>query len=307
MKPFTIYYGRYTLEEKIATGGFAEVYRASEVERTEKVVVKVCTKTNDTSANGSLAQEAELIRKFKNDHIVKLYPIRRPDKSDIFHSTAIELNGNPTFFVMEYLQGGTLEEYLQHVDYLTPAETIAIALPIARALDYIHLRTYAHNDLKLENIVFRHPVRAGEKFTPVLVDFNTATCKTLPLGGSWYSMPPEQVVAVDMQQAPELLHSIDRQKVDVWGLGILLYRMLGGRLPFGGRTTRTLTDQIKHTQPHPLSSLSPHVSTQLSDLIINGCLAKNPAERLSLVTLGQKLVSMNSSATVALKNGKVKK
>jgi eukaryotic-like serine/threonine-protein kinase len=289
LKGTKLYRGQYTISEMIASGGFATVYRAREESRPEEVAVKLSLQAEDPFYNTVITKEAELIQRFDHPFVVKLLPIKRKERADVYHARATEFPGSPSFFVMEYLAGGTLEAYLQNVGKLTPAEAATIGLKVARALDHMHVRGYAHNDLKLENIVFRQPVEAGKPFQPVLIDFSIATRVADPLGVTLYIMPPEQVEKNKLHVAPELNRDIDLKKVDVWGLGVMLYRMLGGCLPFSARNERTLTERIVHSRPTSLLDLTEGVGSYLDELIIDGCLAKDPVDRLNLVDIGREL------------------
>lgn len=299
MKGTKLYRDRYTLGDPIASGGFATIYTATEDGREEQIAIKICNKHDDFSYSRSLVREAELIQRFQHPNIVQLYLIPRPDKASVAYANAIELPHHPVFFVMEYLKGGTLETYLQYVERLTPPEAATIALEIARALDHIHLKGYVHNDLKLENIVFRQPVQAGHSFTPVLVDFNTVTRVISPSAATIYIMAPEQLPPGDFYPSS---HD-DAVKIDVWGLGVVLYRMLSGRLPFSGRNEKSLTDRIRESRPTSLRGLSPLVTSGLDEMVIDGCLAKNPADRLSLLQLAQELKRIGGDGVPAQKGG----
>ncbi|MCP4361113.1 MAG: serine/threonine protein kinase [Chloroflexi bacterium] len=303
MKGAKLYRDHYTLEEHIASGGFADIYRASEVGRNEPIAIKICAKHDDVSYSRSIIKEAELLRKFNHRSIIKLHPIPRPDKASVTYANAIELPQHPVFFVMEYLNGGSLEDYLQEVGTLSPPEAATIALEVARALDHIHLKGYAHNDLKLENIVFREPVQAGKMFMPVLLDFGIATRVLPPQGGTLYIMSPEQLPLVSVNVAPERMNDVDQVKIDVWGLGVVLYRMLGGKLPFSGRNTRSLTAQIKVSRPTSLREFSRQITAGLDEMVIDGCLAKDPNHRLSLLDLGIELRKVAGPGVPAQKSG----
>lgn len=304
MKGTKLYQGRYTLLDKVAPGGFATVYRAAEDGRREEVAVKLGVVSNDPAYTKSLRAEAKVLQQFAHDSIVRLHPIPRNDKGGtVWYANALGIPGEPVFFVMEYLQGGSLEQYLKQVDRLSVMETAVIALDVARALDYIHQHGYAHNDLKLENIVFRDPVVAGKPFTPVLVDFGIATRIQSPNAGSLYIMPPEKVDEVKLESAPEMKGEVDRTMVDVWGLGVVMYRMLGGQLPFSGRNERSLTQRIRHSRPTSLRQLAADIPEEMDELIIDGCLAKDPQHRLTLLEVGRWLNSMVDGEVVARQSG----
>jgi len=299
---------RYTLNEPVAKGGFATIYRAQEHTHHGDIVVAVkVSHSNEPACTTSIIKESEVIQKFNHDNIVALHAIKRPGRADVFVSNAIELPGSPAFFVMEYLSGGTLDAYLQQVSSLPIEEAAAIAVSIARALYHIHEKGFAHNDLKLENIVFRELIVARNPYEPVLVDFGIATRVSAPNAGSLYIMPPEQLDMVKMQKPPEMIN-MDASKVDVWGLGVVLYRMLGGQLPFSGRNEKTLTQRINNSRPTSLQKLVKEINPEMDELIIDGCLAKNPAHRLTLLQLGQRLSAMGndvvaSQSALPAKNG----
>jgi serine/threonine-protein kinase len=286
LKPITLYDGRFTLEEEIAQGGFATIYRARERNREETLAIKVGrVDANDPGIGESIRKEARILSELNHQGIVKIYPIARSNAHHDHSARAVEIAGHPDFFVMEHLRGGALKDLLKAAGSLPPAEAAAIALYIARGLHYMHGYGYAHNDLKLENIVMRQPVRSGEPYTPVLVDLGVATLIHPPIAVTLYITPPEQLRHTKMEIAPEL-ENIDRKKVDVWGLGIVLYCMLGGRLPFVG-SEKSLTQRILRDRPTALTRLSSLIPAEMEELVIDGCLAKNPADRLTMLELGR--------------------
>jgi len=295
----TLYNGRYKIEEEISRGGFATVYKASEQGREETVALKIGIVNSDPGYARSIREEARLLSSLDHPSIVSLHQVPRPGRPSITHANAVELPGSPPFFVMEYLCGGTLEDYLKQVGPLAPSEAAAIGLEVARGLDYSHRKNITHNDLKLENIVFRQPVQAGEPFEPVLVDFGIATRVRLQVqAGSIYIMSPEQLAEAKLELPPEQSEDMNPTKVDVWGMGVVLYRMLGGRLPFAGRNERTLTSQIMSARPTSLGKLT-KIPEELDELIIDGCLAKRPEQRISLLELGKELAAIGNNVVAS--------
>jgi serine/threonine-protein kinase len=288
LKGTQLYHSRFRLEEEIRGGGFATVWRATESGHDAPLALKIGRVTDDPDLNRSIIKEAELIQRLQHPSIVRLFLLPREDRAPVAYARAIELPGHPYFFAMEYLAGGTLGDVLKEFKKMPLPEAAAIALSVARALDYMHQKNYAHNDLKLENIVFRYPVVAGQAYSPTLIDFGIATRTRLQAAaGSIYIMSPEVLAQAKMLAAPEIVGAVDHTKVDVWGMGVLLYQMLGGRLPFEGRDERTVTSRILKSRPQSLLELSKDVPAEIDNVIIDGCLAKNSAYRLSLVELGQ--------------------
>lgn len=288
MKGTRLYNDRFRLEEEIRSGGFATVWRATESGHEAPLALKIGRITDDPGFDRSIIKEAELIQRLQHPSIVRLFLLPRDDRAPVAYARAIELPGHPYFFAMEYLTGGTLDDFLKEVKKVPLPEAAAIGLSVARALDHMHMHGYAHNDLKLENIVFRYPIVAGQAYSPVLIDFGIATRTRLQAAaGSFYIMSPEVLAQAKMLAAPEIGGVVDHTKVDVWGMGILLYRMLGGRLPFEGRDERSVTSRILKSRPQSLLELSKEIPPEIDNVIIDGCLAKNSAYRLSLVELGQ--------------------
>lgn len=307
MSPTIIYNKQYQLQEKIAAGGFAQVYRAIDQKNGNPVAVKVGLVHSDPGYTKSIIEEARILSRTNHSGIVKIIPLSRLEqqtpagsqKSDVFCARAIELTGQPYFFIMEYLAGGTLEAYLKQVTRLTIPEAAAIALEIARGIHHLHRLGYAHNDLKLENIVFRQELILGKVANPVLVDFGIATRVRVQIeAGSLYVMSPEQLKMARMLIPPESGNLNDPTKVDIWGIGVLLYRMLSGNLPFEGRNEKSLTERILSSQPQPLMGQAVGRNHELNDFIVNGCLAKNPAQRPTMVELGKLLSRYGEGAVV---------
>ena len=162
MKGTRLYNDRFRLEEEIRSGGFATVWRATEVGHDVPLALKIGRVTDDPDLNRSIIKEAELIQRLQHASIVRLFLLPRDDRAPVAYARAIELPGHPFFFAMEYLSGGTLGDMMKEFKKLSLPEAAAIALSVARALDHMHQKNYAHNDLKLENIVFRYPVVAGQ-------------------------------------------------------------------------------------------------------------------------------------------------
>ena len=307
MKGTKIYQGHYTIGDVIASGGFATIYQAEEVGREESVAIKIAKKGGDHGVNASVYKEAEVLANFDHESVIYLYTIPpMVGKKDVrIWANVTNVQGNPPFFVMEHLTGGTLQRYMDHVKSISGEEAAAIGVQIARGLDHVHRKNFAHNDLKLENIVFRQPVTVGARFDPVLIDFGIATKVKMQTGqGTLYIMSPEQLALADeglsSAEREEQESGLDKKKVDVWGLGVVLYYLVAGQLPFPGRTAKGITSRIRHNQPEPLSGLVSHpISSYLEEIIVEGCLAKDPRYRLELIELGMALKGIAQEVTAS--------
>lgn len=298
MKFNSIYNDLFTIDEMIAGGGFATIYRGKYAANNLPVAIKVGHVHEDHGYSKSIREEARILSRMDHRCVVKLYALPRPNKLSVNYARALEIPGRPYFFVMEFLAGETLKEFLDKARQLTVPEAAAVALEIARGLHHVHRHGYAHNDIKPENIVFREAIQLGRPFYPVLIDFGIATRVNVQIeAGSLYVMAPEQISKAKKMVPLDVKDGIDKAKVDVWGLGVLLYRMLGGRLPFEDRNEKRLTDRILTSRPTSLARLSETVSRELDSFILDGCLAKNPKNRLDLVSVGNRLRDLGDGAT----------
>jgi serine/threonine protein kinase len=140
----------------------------------------------------------------------------------------------------------------------------------------------AHLDVKPDNILFRYPVGTGDSalrnLQPVLIDFGIAAKmrKAGPQAGSIPFMAPERIRMMRGEIAPELFG--DQSKVDVYGIGVLLYRMLTGHLPYEGLPRDQLTSAILDTQPKSLRELNPSVPSKIDEIVMS-TLEKDPTQR----------------------------
>lgn len=267
-------------------GGMARVVRAAFVGgQKPEVALKISrVGPNRHYFFAALQKEVEILQKLKHPGVVRLHPVSRGKNP--FKERALEIIGNPWFFGMECLHGGTLEAYVRQIGPLDVEEAAAICQLIGRTLLYIQKRGFAHNDVKPDNVVFRRPLVQGVPFQPVLVDFGVATklVRQQPDGSIVY-MAPERLAEIQEPSPPETVSLVDPSKADVWSMGILIYRLLVGREPFLGVTDRSVTSAIMRGMPVPIRKKRNDIPRQLDEFILEGCLAKDPNLRVSMVQL----------------------
>jgi serine/threonine protein kinase len=230
----------------------------------------------------ALSNEVETLKRLRHPSIVRLFPIPRGLPRNPYAARASELDGAPWFCAMEYLGGGSLEGRLKALGSLPLSEAMEIAYQIGLALDHIHVKGMTHLDLKPDNILFRYPVGAAgstlRNLQPVLIDFGIAAkmSKVGPQAGSIPFMAPERVRMMRGEVAPEL--TADLSKADVYGLGVLLYRMLAGHLPYENLPRDQLTSAILDTNPKSPRQLNPAVPSKIDEIVMSA-LEKEPARR----------------------------
>lgn len=259
-------FGRYLVTRRLGRGGMAEVYSANDPLLNRPVAIKVIYAhlASQEGFDQRFRREAQLVASLRHPHIVQLYDF------------GIE-NEQP-FMVMEYLNGGTLQDRLaqwrSRGAIMPLAETSRLLTKLASALDYAHERDAIHRDIKSSNIMF---TAEGE---PVLTDFGIAKIlsdaaqlsATGSVMGSPAYMAPEQAAG----------QPVDARS-DLYALGIVLYEMVCGRVPFQGDSPTAVMMQHLTQPPPPPSQFNPQLPAA-AEAVIQKALAKDPAARFSRVS-----------------------
>jgi eukaryotic-like serine/threonine-protein kinase len=207
---------RYRLDELIAEGGFAQVFRAYDRELQRTVAIKLPKPSRLESTDAFLA-EARRVARLKHPHLVQVYDVG--------------LDGTTCFIVSEYIEGGSLADRLVHTQ---PAkeQVLKWIADIADALEYAHLNGVIHRDIKPANILIDHHGRA------LLADFGIAqsaskTGKFAPSLGTLRYMSPEQLEG-----------KASDHRSDIFSLAVVLHEALTGRLPYSSTDPNTLRAEI---------------------------------------------------------------
>lgn len=250
--------GRYQVEEMIGRGGMANVYRGLDTTLNRTVAIKVLSEqyTRDPAFVARFQREAQAAARLANPNVVNVFDVGADD--DVH------------FIVMEYVQGRTLAEVLAQDGRLLPERTAEIGEHVCDALAFAHAQGIIHRDVKSANIMITN---TGEV---KLMDFGIAR------GGTDATV--EQTAAVLGTPAyfsPEQARgeSVD-PRTDIYSLGIVLYEMLTGRVPFTADTAVAVAMAQVQEAPVPPSQVVTGVPTSL-DAVIMRALAKNPANRYS--------------------------
>jgi serine/threonine-protein kinase len=254
--------GEYRIDRLLGRGGMGSVYAAHQPEIGARVAVKVLA--------AELSRDARLVQRFV-DEARAVNKIRHPNIIDIFAFG--RLPDGRHHFVMELLDGETLAARLERGP-LPPSDARRLLLQICEALEAAHQEGVVHRDLKPENLWIATP-RHGQPYAKLL-DFGIAklaedrdaslATETGVAMGTAHFMAPEQCRGEPVDA-----------RTDIYALGVILYRMWAGRLPFeGGSFLAVVTQQITAT-PVPPSVHAP-LPARLEALILR-CLQKDPAAR----------------------------
>ncbi|MBP7401996.1 MAG: Stk1 family PASTA domain-containing Ser/Thr kinase [Clostridia bacterium] len=248
---------RYRIVRRLGRGGMADVYLATDLLENMEVAVKVLKAEYSTDAEflRRFESEARAVSSLSHPNIVQVYGIG-------------EENGIH-YMVMEYIEGITLKELLQQCVRLDWDAAVPIAIQIGLALEHAHGKGIIHRDIKPQNIMITPDVKA--KVTDFgIARASSANTITMTGGGALGSVhyfSPEQARG-----------GMVGEKSDIYSLGILLYELVTGVLPFDGDTSVSIA--IKHLQenPQPPSALQSHIPSGLDGIIMK-CIQKSPDKR----------------------------
>ena len=268
--------GAYFIQSKLGEGGMALVYKAYHARLRREVAIKVILPqvADKSGFRERFEREAQLIASLEHRNIVAVYD---------FGET-----GNLTYLVMQYVGGGTLRHLLRREGRIEPQRAIQYAVQMSRALHHAHQRGIVHRDVKPQNML----ISASDPNEILLSDFGIA--KLFDSGSSQETMLArvpgnvsndlsltnvDQMVGTAEYMAPE---QINKQPVDartdVYAMGIVLFQMLAGQVPFSSTTIQGLLFQHVYTPPRPIREVNPSISPAVEQIILQA-LAKTPAHR----------------------------
>ncbi len=252
----------YRLVEKIAAGGMGIVHRARDERLGRDVALKVLPAgaLSDEAARERFRREALALSQLNHPHIATIY--------DLDHEEDVD------FLVMEYIPGRTVAQMIAEHP-LPEAEAASIACQIVEALEEAHEQGIVHGDLKPDNVI------VTPKGWVKVLDFGLAVLRGPMLqGAETTSYTGEKLVQGTLPyMAPEqLLRGQSDARSDLYALGVMLYQMTTGRLPFQESLASALIEAICHRVPAPPGSWNPALS-QLTDRIVLRLLEKEPDRR----------------------------
>ncbi|HEX5601600.1 MAG TPA: protein kinase, partial [Pyrinomonadaceae bacterium] len=252
--PGTILRERYRLDSEIGRGGMGTVFRATDLELQREVAVKLISAQNSDSRE-RLLREARAAAALNHPHIVTIHDVG-------------EIDGFP-FLVMEYVSGPRLSQ-ARPTNF---TRVVAIAVQICEALEHAHINHIVHRDLKPDNVLLSG---TSDSSTVKLADLGLA----LPAYAARISRAGI-IVGTAAYMAPEqaLGQTIDG-RADLYALGVLLYELTTGRVPFHGEDPLTIVSQHVHAPIVPPRVLRSDIPPVLETIIVR-LLAKDPAQRFA--------------------------
>jgi serine/threonine protein kinase/beta-lactam-binding protein with PASTA domain len=249
--------GRYRIQERIARGGMATVYRALDTRLDRLVAVKVMHST--------LAEDPEFVSKFTRE-AKSAARLSHPNVVAVFDQGS---DGGVVFLVMEYVDGATLRDLIRERGRLSPRQSLDVIAPVLSALDAAHRAGIVHRDIKPENVLISSEGRVK------VADFGLARA----IAASHLTATTGLLIGTAAYLAPEQIeHGVADARTDLYAAGIVLYELLTGTPPYVGATPMAVIFKHVHeTVPAP-SLVRPEVSKPLDALVLDAT-RRDPEER----------------------------
>ena len=249
--------GRYRIQERIARGGMATVYRALDTRLDRPVAVKVMHST--------LAEDPEFVSKFTRE-AKSAARLSHPNVVAVFDQGS---DSGVVFLVMEYVDGATLRDLIRERGRLSPRQSLDVIAPVLSALDAAHRAGIVHRDIKPENVLISSEGRVK------VADFGLARA----IAASHLTATTGLLIGTAAYLAPEQIeHGHADARTDLYAAGIVLYELLTGKPPYEAATPMAVVFKHVHeTVPAP-SLVRPEVSKPLDALVLDAT-RRDPEER----------------------------
>jgi serine/threonine protein kinase len=271
--------GRYEIRERIGAGGMARVFKAFDVNLDRWVAVKILHEhlVDDPSFKERFTREAKFVASLNHPHIVQIYDYN-----------AFERDGIPVYYmVMPFINGptlrGVIDNYARINEPLPAVQACKIFLELCDALGYAHEQGMAHRDIKPGNVMIDSSGRT------ILTDFGIARMITAP------RLTQDSVATgTPAYMSPEQIHGeAGDSRSDLYSLGIMLFELLTGKLPYQDEGGLSLVLKHLHAPLPRYSDVSGKSDPQL-DLLFTRVLAKDPNERFQ--TAGDFALALRQSS-----------
>ncbi|OUM87718.1 MAG: hypothetical protein BAA01_12965 [Bacillus thermozeamaize] len=266
---------RYQVIKRLGSGGMATVYQGLDLEELRFVSLKVLKEqfVHDEAFTRRFQREAEAVSRLSHPNIVRFYGVGKD-------------HGIP-YIVMEYVEGETLKEKISRQAPLPVDEAVRIAMEICDALEYAHRHQIVHRDIKPHNVLISTDGKVKVTDFGIAQASSEATITHGTVIGSVHYCSPEQAKG-----------TVVSGQSDLYSLGVVLYEMLTGELPFSGDTPVTVA--LKHLQePYPPAYEKNQYIPQSLENVLARALAKDPRQRY------QSAAEMRADLAIVLQSGGV--
>ncbi len=250
---------RYEIVEKIGSGGMSDVYKAKDHVLGRFVAIKVLKKefSEDVNFVTKFRTEAQSAARLEHPNIVNIYDVGS--------------EYGMYYIVMEYVEGITLKSYIEKKGRLSYKEAVSIAIQVGRGIEAAHNKHIVHRDIKPQNIIISTDGKVKVTDFGIARAANNNTIHADVMGSVHYTSP---------EQAR---NGFVDGKSDIYSLGIVMYEMVTGRVPFDGDSTVAIAIQHLQDEMTPPSAYAPDLPISMEKIILK-CTQKNPDRRYESIS-----------------------
>lgn len=251
-----VFDNRYRIERVIGIGGMAIVFKATDILMRREVAVKILKDeiSADTQSVQRFINESKAVAMLSHQNIVNIYDV--------------SVRENIKYIVMEYVEGITLKNYMQHREVLNLREIISYTTQILKALDHAHKKGIVHRDIKPHNIMLlKNGVIKVTDFGIAKLPNTETISMTEKAIGTVYYISPEQASGRDIDS-----------RSDLYSLGVMMYEMATGCLPFTGDSPVSVALKQVNDTPKLPREINPYIPVGLEQIIMHA-MEKDPEER----------------------------
>lgn len=244
--------GNYELLSSLGSGATSEVFLAKDLRSgKERAVKRLHPQLINSKSLKRLLDESSLIAKLKHDSIIEVFEV---DSAE-----------NSAFLSMEYVNGGTLTDFKKRSEFLYPEIAVILMLEILEGVEHAHLHGVIHRDLKPDNIMLTKEgeVKIADFGLAKMIDRERLTQTGAIIGSPTY-MSPEQALGNPLGE-----------KSDLFSLGVILYELTTGKLPFEAENSHAVIRKILEVDPARPDSINPKINRVLSQIILQAISKKS--------------------------------
>ena len=253
----TVVDGRYKVMSKLGSGGMADVWCAEDLQLGRKVALKLL--------HARFAEDQDFVERFRREASAAA-GLQHPNVVSVYDRGEWE---GTYYIAMEFLEGEVLKELVEREAPLDPDRAIELTIQILRAARFAHRRGIIHRDLKPHNVMVDHEGRAKVADFGIARSGASDMTETGSIMGTAHYLSPEQAQG----------HAVSAQS-DLYSVGIILYELLTGRVPFDGDAAVAIALKQVSEEPVPPTHFNPMVTPQLEAVVLQA-LAKDPAYRFA--------------------------
>jgi eukaryotic-like serine/threonine-protein kinase len=264
--------GKYELLNRLGQGGMGEVWKARDTQLRRYVAIKFLHANLQENPDfvTHFMREAQFVASLQHPNIVQIHD---------FQLTDMQGPGTAAYMVMDYVEGGTLADYIRVTSrkglFPPAADIVYLFTAISLALDYAHQKGMVHRDIKPANILLDKRATTSKPMgEPILTDFGIAKL----LGGGAATVT-HNAIGTPLYISPEQAKGqVADERSDLYSLGVILYEIVTGITPFRGNNPIVIMMQHINEMPTPPTLINPNILPALSEVVLRS-IAKDPGER----------------------------